>query len=96
MKNILLLGDSIRIGYDKSVRKSLESIANVYFPEDNCRFAPSLALPEQAHPDPVHYYTTIGTETFTKQVLSYAVPALSFSKIPEYQEVLHGKAPVGI
>ena len=39
MKNILLLGDSIRIGYDKSVKKSLEGIANVYFPEDNTRFA---------------------------------------------------------
>lgn len=39
MKNILLIGDSIRIGYDKSVQKSLEGIANVYFPEENCRFA---------------------------------------------------------
>ena len=39
MKNVLLIGDSIRVGYDKSVKKSLEGIANVYFPEDNCRFA---------------------------------------------------------
>ena len=39
MKNILLIGDSIRIGYDKAVRSSLEGIANVYFPGDNCRFA---------------------------------------------------------
>ena len=39
MKNVLLVGDSIRIGYDKSVKKSLEGIANVYFPEENCRFA---------------------------------------------------------
>ena len=39
MKNVLLLGDSIRIGYDKAVRKSLEGKANVYFPDDNCRFA---------------------------------------------------------
>ena len=39
MKNVLLVGDSIRIGYDKSVRESLAGKANVYFPEENCRFA---------------------------------------------------------
>ena len=39
MKNVLLLGDSIRHGYDKAVQKTLEGKANVYFPQDNCRFA---------------------------------------------------------
>lgn len=39
MKNVLLVGDSIRLGYDKSVKKTLEGKANVYFPEENCRFA---------------------------------------------------------
>lgn len=39
MKNILLIGDSIRMGYDKAVKKTLENTANVYFPEENCRFA---------------------------------------------------------
>jgi len=39
MKNLLLIGDSIRIGYDKSVKKSLEGVANVIFPDVNCRFA---------------------------------------------------------
>ena len=39
MKNLLLIGDSIRIGYDKSVKKSLEGRANVIFPQENCRFA---------------------------------------------------------
>ena len=39
MKNLLLIGDSIRRGYDMSVKKSLEGKANVIFPEDNCRFA---------------------------------------------------------
>lgn len=38
-KNVLLVGDSIRIGYDKAVRKTLEGRANVFFTEDNCRFA---------------------------------------------------------
>lgn len=39
MKNILLLGDSIRIGYDKYVRMAFEGQAQVFYPQDNCRFA---------------------------------------------------------
>lgn len=39
MKKLLLLGDSIRMGYDSSVKKALEGRAEVIFPEENCRFA---------------------------------------------------------
>lgn len=39
MKNLCLIGDSIRLGYDKSVKKSLKGKANVFFPEENCRMA---------------------------------------------------------
>lgn len=39
MKNILLLGDSIRMGYDSFVREKLKGRANVFFSEDNGRFA---------------------------------------------------------
>ena len=39
MKNILLLGDSIRMGYDSFVKEKLAGRANVYFSEDNGRFA---------------------------------------------------------
>ena len=39
MKKLLLIGDSIRIGYEKAVEKSLEGFANVYYPSENCRFA---------------------------------------------------------
>ena len=39
MKNLLLLGDSIRMGYDSFVKEKLEGRANVYFSEDNGRFA---------------------------------------------------------
>ena len=38
MKNVLLIGDSIRRGYDKAVKNTLKNKANVYFPEENCRF----------------------------------------------------------
>ncbi len=37
-KSVLLLGDSIRIGYCKKVRALLEDIADVYFPDDNCAY----------------------------------------------------------
>lgn len=39
MKNVLLIGDSIRQGYDKAVQKTLEGQANVFFPSENCQFA---------------------------------------------------------
>ena len=39
MKNVLLIGDSIRAGYDQYVKESLEGQANVFFPSENCRFA---------------------------------------------------------
>lgn len=39
MKKLLLIGDSIRMGYDKAVKKTLEGKAEVFFPGENCRFA---------------------------------------------------------
>ena len=38
MKKIVLLGDSIRKGYDKYVRMAFEEVAEVYYPSENCRF----------------------------------------------------------
>ena len=35
MKKIFLIGDSIRIGYDKFVKESLQNLAEVYFSEEN-------------------------------------------------------------
>ena len=209
MKNVLLIGDSIRMGYDKAVRKTLEGKANVYFPDDCCRFASYLLryiqdykslipegevdvihwnaglwdclrlyqeephtpidiyayyidriccrikkiypnahvifatstkvqselmytdckrynediekynaaavevvkkhgfevndlyavseiLPAEAHSDPTHYYTTIGTEAFANQVLSCIAPHLAIDEIPEYKEELYTDEPIGI
>ncbi|MBO5907152.1 MAG: SGNH/GDSL hydrolase family protein [Clostridia bacterium] len=39
MKKIILIGDSIRMGYDKYVKDALAGTAEVYYPEENCRFA---------------------------------------------------------
>lgn len=38
MKKIVLLGDSIRMGYDKYVKEALEDVAEVYYPKENCQF----------------------------------------------------------
>ena len=39
MKKILLIGDSISIGYRDFVKLAFKDTAKVYFPEENCRFA---------------------------------------------------------
>lgn len=38
MKKIVLIGDSIRLGYDQYVKKAFEGAAQVYYPAENCRF----------------------------------------------------------
>lgn len=208
MKKVLLVGDSIRKGYDGSVKKSLEGIAEVYFPVDNCKFASyvlryiheyismakgevdvihwnaglwdnlrlyeedvhtpidvyayyiericirikklcpnatvifatstrvesekmdknfkrynedierynevavkivkkygflvndlyalSVTLSESAHSDPVHYYTSEGTEAFTNQVLRCLADALQLDEAPVYREKLYTDKPIGI
>lgn len=39
MKKVVLIGDSIRQGYEKYVRLALDGVAEVYSPQDCCRFA---------------------------------------------------------
>lgn len=39
MERIFLIGDSIRMGYDKYVRERFSGQADVYYPAENCRFA---------------------------------------------------------
>ena len=39
MKKILLIGDSIRMGYDKYVKESLKNVAEVYYTKENNCFA---------------------------------------------------------
>ncbi|MBR4866567.1 MAG: hypothetical protein IKU11_07750 [Clostridia bacterium] len=209
MKTVLLSGDSIRRGYDAAVKKSLEGIAEVYYPADNSRFAAytlryihefkdlvpekhvdvlhwnaglwdclrlfgedphtpldmyayyidrickriektfpeskvifatstsvesekmhpdfkryneeieaynaraveivkgygheindlytvSKTLPTEAHSDAVHYYTPMGTEVFTKQVLCHLTKALELPEVPAYKEEIYVMKPVGI
>lgn len=39
MKKVVLIGDSIRLGYQNYVKSALDGVAEVYYPEENCRFA---------------------------------------------------------
>ena len=39
MKKIVLIGDSIRMGYDKYVKDALRGSSEVLYPLENCRFA---------------------------------------------------------
>jgi len=39
MKKILLIGDSIRKGYDRFIKLAFEGIAEIFYPEENCRFS---------------------------------------------------------
>ena len=39
MKKIVLIGDSIRMGYDKYIKDALQNSAQVFYPDENCRFA---------------------------------------------------------
>ena len=38
MKKVLLIGDSIRQGYDRFVKEAFSGEAEVYYPRENCRF----------------------------------------------------------
>jgi hypothetical protein len=39
MKKVVLIGDSIRMGYDKYVKEALEGTCEVFYPAGNCSFA---------------------------------------------------------
>ena len=38
MKKIVLIGDSIRLGYGRYIKEAFLGVAEVYAPEDNCKF----------------------------------------------------------
>lgn len=62
----------------------------------NDLYAVSAALPDDAHSDPVHYYTPVGTEAFANAVLSCVVPLLNIKEEIKYKEELYTDKPIGI
>ena len=99
MKNVLLIGDSIRMGYDEEIEEYNHIAVNIvkkYGFAVNDLYSLSAKLGEAAHSDPVHYYTSAGTEAFTNQVLSHIAPLLGIDEEIVYQEKLYTDEPIGI
>ena len=71
------------------------AIVEKYGFQVNDLYGVSLTLPEQAHSDPVHYYTPLGTEAFANQVLSHICGTLDIPQ-PVYKEELYTDEPVGM
>lgn len=59
-------------------------------------YAVSAVLPDEAHSDATHYYTPMGTEAFTNQVLATVLPALGIDEKLEYREEMYTDRPHGI
>ena len=42
MKKVVLIGDSVRMGYEKYVKESLREKVEIFSPKDNCKFAQNI------------------------------------------------------
>ena len=85
--------------YNEEIEKYNEVARNIvkkYGFEVNDLYALSIKLPDEAHSDAVHYYTPMGTEAFTNQVLSFVAPALEIDELLEYREEMYTDKPIGI
>ena len=71
-------------------------IVKGYGHEINDLYTVSKTLPTEAHSDAVHYYTPMGTEVFTKEVLAHLTKALELPEVPAYKEEIYVMKPVGI
>ncbi len=90
--NVLLIGDSIRMFYQKEVEKQLGENYKVFAPEENCRFASYVLnslrwwLPQYPNPDIIHFnaglwdlailYKEDGCFTPKEMYVSYMVKVL--------------------
>ena len=93
------IGCGININYPSSIKRPSTPFmyaVKKYGFEINDLYAASINLPEEAHSDPVHYYTVVGTEVFANKVLSYIVPELDTAESIIYKEELYTDKPIGI
>ena len=85
--------------YNKDIEnynKTAVEIVKKYGFEVNDLYSVSTSLPAEAHSDAVHYYTPVGTEAFTNEVLKHLCPALGIEEELVYCEEMHTDKPVGI
>ena len=85
--------------YNEEIEKYNEAAVNVVKKHGfkiNDLYAVFASLPEEAHSDPVHYYTPMGTEAFTNQLLSCVLPELGIDEVLEYREEMYTDKSIGI
>ena len=88
MKKLILLGDSIRMGYQPEVQKLLKGLFEIYGPEENCRWSGytlnSLRfwMPEWPDADVIHINTGLWD---MGDDYGFGRP---FTKLPDYKENL--------
>jgi len=85
--------------YNHDIEKYNEvavSVVKKYGFDVNDLYAVSASLRDEAHSDPVHYYTSVATKAFTNQVMSCLVPLLNIHEEVIYQESLYTVEPIGI
>lgn len=85
--------------YNEEIEKYNEAAVNVVKKHGfkiNDLYAVSASLPEEAHSDPVHYYTPMGTEAFTNQLLSCVLTELGIDEVLEYREEMYTDKSIGI
>ena len=85
--------------YNKEIEaynKVAVEVVEKYGFEINDLYAVSTTLSEEAHSDPVHYYTPLGTETFANQVIAHITNALGITEKITYKEALYTDKPIGI
>ena len=86
------------IRYNNEIEKYNDAAVQIvrkYGFEVNDLYSLSVSLEPEAHSDAVHYYTPIGTEKFTDQVVSHIASELGREEVPTYKEVLHKDKPIG-
>ncbi|OWK43489.1 GDSL-type esterase/lipase family protein [Fimbriiglobus ruber] len=101
LPRVLLLGDSIRIGYAPLVAKKLEGIATVVHPgQENCADTPSTLagldkwLTAANKPTVVHFNCGLHDLKFDKKTKQYQVPVEKYEKnLKEIVAKLQGATP---
>ncbi|WPJ96122.1 hypothetical protein SH580_00215 [Coraliomargarita algicola] len=79
MKNVRLIGDSIRLGYQETVRSELSGIADVWSPEGNCMHSVhhlfNLSWYLEKNVDVIHFNCGLwDCRRLNQHQLDYAVP----------------------
>ena len=83
MKKVMLIGDSIRHGYQKQVQKELENEYEVWGHEDNCRFA-KYTLNELGR-----MFSAFSAQEKEKKDSAFMMPGAAVGDETVYPDIIH-------